>query len=42
MISGSMVVERCPVDLKRRLSVWGEPAADFGIVNYDATSQTAV
>ncbi len=28
-LRGSMVVERCPVDLKRRLSVWGEPGADF-------------
>jgi glycolate oxidase FAD binding subunit len=26
---GSMVVERCPVDLKRRISVWGEPGPDF-------------
>ncbi|HLH61961.1 MAG TPA: FAD-binding oxidoreductase [Ktedonobacteraceae bacterium] len=26
---GSLVVERCPVDLKRLISVWGEPGADF-------------
>lgn len=26
---GSMVVERCPIDLKRRISVWGEPGQDF-------------
>lgn len=26
---GSMVVERCPIDLKRRISVWGESGQDF-------------
>lgn len=26
---GSMVVERCPIDLKRRISVWGDPGQDF-------------
>ncbi len=26
---GSMVVERCPIDLKRRINVWGEPGQDF-------------
>ncbi len=26
---GSLVVERCPVELKRRVSVWGEPGSDF-------------
>lgn len=26
---GSLVVERCPVDLKRRISIWGEPGRDF-------------
>jgi glycolate oxidase FAD binding subunit len=26
---GSLVVERCPVDLKRLISVWGEPGSDF-------------
>ncbi len=26
---GSLVVERCPIDLKRRISVWGEPGQDF-------------
>jgi len=26
---GSLVVERCPVDLKRRINVWGEPGSDF-------------
>jgi glycolate oxidase FAD binding subunit len=26
---GSLVVERCPVDLKRRISIWGEPGGDF-------------
>jgi len=26
---GSLVVERCPSDLKRRIDVWGEPGSDF-------------
>jgi glycolate oxidase FAD binding subunit len=26
---GSLVVERCPIDLKRRINVWGEPGSDF-------------
>jgi glycolate dehydrogenase FAD-binding subunit len=26
---GSLIVERCPVDLKRLISVWGEPGSDF-------------
>lgn len=26
---GSLVVERCPVDLKRLINVWGEPGSDF-------------
>ncbi|HZO71292.1 MAG TPA: FAD-binding oxidoreductase [Ktedonobacteraceae bacterium] len=26
---GSLVVERCPVDLKRRISIWGDPGTDF-------------
>src|SRR5438105_2441427 len=26
---GSLVVEHCPIDLKRRISVWGEPGSDF-------------
>jgi glycolate oxidase FAD binding subunit len=26
---GSMVVERCPIELKRRISVWGDPGSDF-------------
>ena len=26
---GSMVVERCPPDLKRRINVWGEPDQNF-------------
>ena len=26
---GSLIVERCPVDLKRRINVWGEPRSDF-------------
>ncbi len=26
---GSLVVEHCPVELKRRISVWGEPGPDF-------------
>ncbi|HLX59534.1 MAG TPA: FAD-binding oxidoreductase [Ktedonobacteraceae bacterium] len=26
---GSLVVERCPVELKRSINVWGEPGADF-------------
>jgi glycolate oxidase FAD binding subunit len=29
---GSLVVERCPVDLKRLISVWGEPRADFQLM----------
>ncbi|HEX7735394.1 MAG TPA: FAD-binding oxidoreductase [Ktedonobacteraceae bacterium] len=29
---GSLVVERCPVDLKRRLNVWGEPGANFRLM----------
>ena len=28
-VRGSMVVEHCPVDLKRRINVWGEPGSDF-------------
>ncbi len=27
-VRGSLVVERCPVELKRRISVWGEPGAN--------------
>ena len=26
---GSLVIEHCPVELKRRVSIWGEPGADF-------------
>ncbi len=26
---GSLVVERCPVELKRQISVWGEPGSEF-------------
>lgn len=26
---GSLIVECCPADLKRRISVWGEPGSDF-------------
>jgi glycolate oxidase FAD binding subunit len=26
---GSLVVEHCPVDLKRQINVWGEPGANF-------------
>jgi glycolate oxidase FAD binding subunit len=26
---GNLIVERCPVDLKRRISIWGEPGNDF-------------
>ena len=26
---GSMVIERCPSDLKRRVSIWGEPGQNF-------------
>lgn len=29
---GSLIVERCPVDLKRLISVWGEPRADFQLM----------
>ena len=28
-VRGSIVVERCPSDLKRRISVWGEPDQNF-------------
>ncbi|QBD78237.1 FAD-binding oxidoreductase [Ktedonosporobacter rubrisoli] len=28
-LHGSLVVERCPVELKRRISIWGEPGGDF-------------
>ena len=26
---GSLVIESCPIELKRRVSIWGEPGADF-------------
>ena len=26
---GSLIIERCPVELKRRVSIWGEPGANF-------------
>jgi glycolate oxidase FAD binding subunit len=26
---GSLVVERCPTDLKRLINVWGEPGSSF-------------
>lgn len=29
---GSLVVERCPVDLKHRIDVWGEPGANFRLM----------
>jgi glycolate oxidase FAD binding subunit len=29
---GSLVVERCPVDLKRRIDVWGSPGANFRLM----------
>jgi glycolate oxidase FAD binding subunit len=29
---GSLVVERCPVDLKRRIDIWGEPGTNFGMM----------
>lgn len=29
---GSLVVERCPVDLKRLIDVWGEPGANFRLM----------
>ena len=28
-VRGSLVVERCPVELKRLIDVWGEPGSDF-------------
>jgi glycolate oxidase FAD binding subunit len=28
-LRGSLVVERCPIELKRRINVWGEPGPDF-------------
>lgn len=29
---GSLVVERCPVDLKRLINVWGEPGSNFRLM----------
>ncbi|HXR65906.1 MAG TPA: FAD-binding oxidoreductase [Ktedonobacteraceae bacterium] len=29
---GSLVVEHCPVDLKRRIDVWGEPGSNFRLM----------
>ncbi len=29
---GSLVVESCPVDLKRRIDVWGEPGSNFRLM----------
>lgn len=29
---GSLVIECCPVELKRRVSIWGEPGADFAMM----------
>src|SRR5579875_1659775 len=29
---GSLVVEHCPVDLKRRIDVWGEPGSSFRLM----------
>jgi len=29
---GSLVVERCPVDLKRLINIWGEPSGDFAMM----------
>lgn len=29
---GSLVVERCPVDLKRRIDVWGKPGTNFRLM----------
>lgn len=26
---GSLVIERCPIELKRRIDVWGEPGGEF-------------
>lgn len=26
---GNLIVEQCPVDLKRRINIWGEPGNDF-------------
>ncbi len=31
-LAGTMVVEACPRPLKERLDVWGEPGADFSLV----------
>lgn len=31
---GSLVVERCPVDLKRRINVWGEPGSNFRLMQH--------
>lgn len=31
---GSLVVERCPVGLKRLISVWGEPGPDFYLMKH--------
>lgn len=32
MARGSLVVEHCPVDLKRLINVWGEPGANFRLM----------
>jgi glycolate oxidase FAD binding subunit len=29
---GSLVIERCPVDLKHRIDVWGKPGANFRLM----------
>lgn len=29
---GSLVIERCPVELKRRIDIWGEPGSDFRLM----------
>jgi glycolate oxidase FAD binding subunit len=31
-LSGSLVVEACPLSLKEKIDVWGEPAADFPLM----------
>lgn len=39
---GSLVIERCPTELKRHISVWGEPGSEFSLMErlkqrFDAT-----
>jgi glycolate oxidase FAD binding subunit len=31
-LGGSLIIERCPVEIKRQVSIWGEPRGDFGMM----------